>query len=396
MKQTDHFEMQGRQFTLRILAVARAVTMFLLAATCYSAAAQSGGAPIKIGAILSTTGGIAPFGTDARPAIELFVEQINAKGGINGRRLELIVLNDESRPELALAAAKRLTQQEKVAAVIGPLSSPVTAIAGVIFEESKTPSLNCGCFSGPMTPYQFSTFPNKGMMRMQAEVAKARGLNKIGIIAQAGAVAETLKRTNVPDLEAEGISVAAFEQFQPSDTDFTPILARLRSQGIQHVYVATASTQAALVAKNFKQMNYPGTYWTFAGNANQAFVNLLGDSADVVNLAATRILVYSKLPNSDSAKARLVEFANAYKRKAGKEPGTYAAFFYDSMISLADAIAKAGGDDREKIREALENQKGLQLLNGTLNRSKSDHNGVDPEWVKLAVDPASKEFVIAK
>ena len=378
----------GRRTTL--LACLSALVTFAIGGP---AAAQTGSGPIRIGAVLATTGGLAPFGTDARPAIELFVEQLNAKGGIKGRPLEVIYVNDESKPELALAAVKRLTQQEKVTAIIGPVSQQVTSAASPVIEESKTPALNCSCFHGPISPYIFSTFPARAMTRGLADIAKAHGGNSVGIMAQAGALADTLKKTHVPDLQADGVTVAAFEQFQPSDTDLTPVLARLRSQGIKIVYVAASGTQAALAAKNFKQLNYPGIYWTFTGNANQSYMNLLGEAADVVNVAGTRTLVYKSLPDSDPSKQRIVEFANAYKKKTDREPGTYAAFFYDSMTSLADGLNKAG-DDREKLRDALENQKGLQVLNGTINRSKNDHNGLDPVWLNIGVDSATKAFFI--
>ncbi|MSQ27417.1 MAG: hypothetical protein EXR51_04675 [Dehalococcoidia bacterium] len=357
--------------------------------------APQAGPPIKIGVIMSTTGGLAPFGNDALPAIELFVEETNAKGGINGRKIELVVVNDESKPELALSGAKKLVQQDKVLVIVGPVSQVVTAAVAPTIEESKIPNVSCNCITGPLTPYQFSTFPSKAMMKVQADFIKSHGDNQVGVMAQAGALAETLKRFNFPDLEAEGIRIAAFEQFQPTDTDLTPVLARLRSQGIKHVYVGASGTQAALAAKNFKQLNYPGYYWTFAGNANQAYVDLLGDAMDVVNMAGTKMLVYKKLPDSDPAKKRLTEFATKYNAKTKRDPGTYAAFFYDSMTSMADAIAK-GGDSQEKIRDALENQKGLQLLNGMLNRSKDEHNGLDPDWHNIGIDPATKEFVVKK
>lgn len=357
--------------------------------------AQGGGPPIKIGVIMSTTGGLAPFGTDALPSIELYAEEINAKGGINGRKIELVVTNDESKPDLALSHAKKLIQQDKVVALVGPVSQVVTAAVAPIIEEAKIPNVSCNCIIGPLAPHQFSTFPSRLMMKVQADFIKSHNDNKVGVMAQAGALAETLKAQNFPDLEREGITIAAFEQFQPTDTDLTPVLAKLRSQGIRHVYVGASGVQAALAAKNFKQMNYPGYYWTFAGNANQSYVDLLGDAADVVNLAGTKILVHKTLPDSDPAKKRLTEFATKYNAKAKRDPGTYGAFFYDSMTSLVDAITKAG-DDPAKIRDALENQRGLQLLNGMLNRSKDEHNGLDPDWLNIGVDPANKTFIVKK
>jgi branched-chain amino acid transport system substrate-binding protein len=380
------------------------IWLLVSALACQAPAAQapaSGGqakpsaAPIKIGAILSTTGTLAPFGNDSLPGAQIFVDEINAKGGINGRPIQLIHVDDESKPDQTVTAAKRLIQQDNVVAVVGPVSQVVTAAALPTFSERKIPTLNCGCVFGPMEPYQFSTFPSLNMMKNQAEFAHGHGISEIAVISQAGALAETIKAQNVPDLEAEGIKILTFEQFQTTDTDLTPVFARVRSMGARQVYVAASGVPAATAAKNFKQMNYPGYYWTFAGNANDIFVNLVGDAADVVNVAGTKILVYKELPDSDPSKARLSDFAQKYVAKTGREPGTYAAFFYDNMASLADAIQK-GGDDPEKIRDALEAQTGLEVLNGTINRSAREHNGLQPEWLSVGIDPATKRFTIKR
>src|SRR5437660_488956 len=120
-----------------------------------------------------------------------------------------------------------------------------------------------------------------------------------------GALPDTIKAQNIPDLQAESIKIIDFEQFQTTDTDLTPVLAKVRELGAKQVYVAASGVQAATAAKNFKQMNYPGSYWTFAGNANETFINLVGAAADIVNVAGTKVLVYKELPASDPSQARL-------------------------------------------------------------------------------------------
>jgi branched-chain amino acid transport system substrate-binding protein len=352
--------------------------------------------PIKIGALFSTTGLLAPFGTDGLPGAQIYVDEINAQGGVNGRPIQLIHVDDESKPEQSVSGAKRLIQQERVVAVAGPVSTVVSASVSPVFNESKVPAVGCICYYGiPITPYEFSVFPLNGMMENQAQFARQHNVTRLGIISQAGSLAEQQKQQFVPVLEREGLQIVGFEQFQPADTDLTPLLARLRSNGAQQVYVAASGTPAALAAKNFKQLNYSGYYWTFVGNANEPFINLVGDAADVANLAGLKILVYKDLPDSDPQKARLTEFARKYVARANKEPGTYAAVGYDAMMSIVEAI-KVAGDNPERIRDALENQSGLQLLNGTLSRGAQDHNGLVPDWLTIQIDPAAKQFTITR
>jgi len=363
------------------------------------AASQAAGSPaalpIKLGAILSTTGLLAPFGTDAQPAAEIFVEEFNARGGINGRPIQLVYVDDESKPDQAVSAAKRLIQQEKVVAIVGPVSAVVSASVAPVLNESKVPAVNCNCVTGPLTPYEFSVFPTAGMMESQAEFARARGASRIGVISQAGSLAEVIRNVQVPVLEREGMTIVGFEQFQPTDTDLTPLLARLRSNGAQQIFVAASGTPAATAAKNFRQLNYQGYYWTFAGNANEAFIKLVADASDVVNIAGTKILVYRELPDSDPLKPRLAEFAAKYAAKTGREPGTYAALAYDSLLSITEAIKQAG-DDPQKIRDALETQTGLQTLTGIVNRSAEEHNGLVPDWLTVRIDPTAQKFMALK
>jgi ABC-type branched-subunit amino acid transport system substrate-binding protein len=108
-----------------------------------------------------------------------------------------------------------------------------------------------------------------------------------------------------------------------------------------------------------------------------------------------KVHVYSELADSDPSKARVSEFARKFSAKTGREPSTYAAFGYDVMTSLVEAVKKAG-DNSEKIRDELEKQSGLQLLNGVLTRSAEEHNGLSPEWLNVRVDPATKKFVQVK
>lgn len=372
--------------------------MLASAGVAFSRAASAQGAkgqPIKIGVLVSRTGHLASFGADAMPGAEIFVEELNAKGGINGRPIQLVVIDDESKAEVLVTGAKRLIQQEKVVAILGPVSSAISLSLTPVVNEAKVPILNCGCRQGPITRYEFTTFPMKGYTSPMTRFAKEQKIGEVAILSVAGSLAEQMKRDSVPEIEAAGIKVAAFEQFQATDTDLTPILARLRSKGIKIVFGAASGAGAAVAAKNFKQLNYPGYYWTFPGNGNEAFINLVGDAADVVQLGSTKILVYDQLPDNDPLKARLTDFAKRYQAKTGKSAGMVAAFFYDGMLSLAEAV-RVGGEDREKVRDALENQRNLRLLNGVLNRSASEHNGVDPDWVSLYVDRPNKRFSLTK
>jgi branched-chain amino acid transport system substrate-binding protein len=356
---------------------------------------QARNEPIRIGALFSTTGILAPYGSDTLPAAQIVIDELNAAGGINKRLIELIAVDDESRPERAVALAKRLIQRDKVVAVAGPMSTIVSASLSPIFNESKIPALGCICFLGKITPYEFSMFPLEGLMETQIKFAKTNRVTKVGVISQAGSLAELVKNTQVPVLEKGGLTIVGFEQMQQNDTDVTPLLARLRSAGAELIFAGLSGTTTTLVAKNFKQMAYPGLFWTYGGNASKTFIDLVGSAGDIVNMGGYKILVYKELPDSDPQKLSITRFAEKFIAKTGREPGIHAAFGHDTAVSLIEAI-KVAGDDPVKIRDALENQKNLQVMNGVINRNPGQHNGLLTDYVPVRIDPVKKAFIIAK
>jgi len=373
----------------------RAAFALLLLSGAAGAPAFGQADPIKVGALLSTTGVLAPAGSDALPAAQILVDEVNAAGGINKRRIELVHFDDESRPERAVALAKRLIQRDHVVGVVGPASTIVSASLSPIFNESQIPAVGCICFVGKITPYEFSAFPLQGIMDTLLKFAKANNVSKIGVITQAGSLAELVKNTQVPFLEKGGMKIVGFEQMQQNDTDVTPLLARLHGAGGELVFGALSGTTVTLAVKNFKQMAYPGVFWTYGGNASRQFIELVGSAGDVVNMGGYKILVYRQLPDSDPQKAAITRFAEKFVAKTGREPGLYAAFGYDAAASMLEAI-RVGGDDPVKIRDALEQQRNLQVMNGVITRSEVQHNGLATDWIPLRVDTEKKAFTMVK
>ena len=379
-----------RRSTLTLL-LSGTVTAFAFAAPVAVQAAD----PIKIGAIFSTTGNLAGAGSEALAGAQILVEEVNAAGGIDGRPIELVHVDDESRPEQAVSQLKRLIQRDGVVAIAGPASTVVSASLSPILNESKVAAVGCICFMGPITPYEFSAFPLAGIMNTLGDFATAHGAKKIGVITMAGALAELVQKTQLPVLEKLGFEIVGVEQFQPNDTDVTPLLARLQAQGAELIFAAASGAPASLLAKNFKQVQYPGVFWTYGGNATASFLDLVGESGDIVNMGGYKVLVYRELPDSDPMKARLTAFAKSYVDKTGKEPGLYATFGYDAVLSVVEAIRTAGADPA-KIRDALETQTNVAALNGTINRSATQHNGLETDWIGVQVNSAEKRYQIAK
>lgn len=375
------------------------VAALLFATACAPGSQPTGGAtPIKIGAIYSTTGPVAGLGEDEYVGAQVAVEEINAKGGIlGGRKIELVFVNDESKPENGVSGAKRIIDQDKVVGIVGPASVIIGTAIQPVADEKKVPMVSGMGKVGEISPYSYALFPIADQTVPFTKLAKDRGYTKVGVIAQAGAVAETVKSTVLPPVEKE-MQLVGFEQIQPTDSDLTPVLAKLKSAGAQMFFVPTTGQQVGIAAKNFKQLGLQsqGFFATTAQNANLSLIDVAGEATDIVNISGTKIFIYKDLPDSDPAKAGLTRFADAYTKKANRQPTLVAALGYDMVLSLTEAMKTANSTDGEKVKAALDNQKGLKTLTGTITRGPTEHNGMVADWVLMRIDPAAKRFLLAK
>lgn len=377
--------------------VAASSLLFSACAPAAQPATGGGGAPIKIGAIYSTTGPVAGLGQDEYDGAQVFVEEINAAGGILGRKIELVFGNDESKPESGLSIAKKMIDQDKVVGLVGPASVIIGTAIQPVADEKKIPMVSGMGKVGDISPYSYALFPIADQTVPFIKLAKEKGYTKVGVIGQSGAVAESIKSTVLPPIEKE-MQLVAFEQIQPADVDLTPVLAKLKALGAQMYFVPTTGQQVGIAAKNFKALGLQtqGIFTTTAQNANASLIDVAGEAADVINISGTKIFIYKDLPDSDPLKAKLTKFADAYIKKTNRQPTLVAALGYDMVFSLTEAIKTANSTDGEKLKAALDNQKGLKTLTGTITRGPNEHNGMVADWVLMRIDVAAKRFTLAK
>ena len=378
-----------------VFLVVLGVTAHLSGISEATAAEQKKLEPYKVAAIYSTTGFTAVAGSEMLSGAQLLVDNVNKSGGINGHPLELIHYDPEAKAENVTSQGKKAVQRDKVLAMIGPESITFAAALSAVANEAKIVMIHGGGAYGPMSAYEFSSFPVIGLHNATGLFLKKKGISAVGVIAQAGPIAEEHLRNLVPAFEKANVKIVGFEQVQATDRDMTPILAKLRAAGSQAIYSGALGAPGAVVAKNFKQLGMPGFLMTFIGNANMAFVDLLGDAADVTYIMGNKVLAYEDLPSNDPAKNRLVAFAKDYKAKFKKEPSVTVAVGYDALLPIVEAL-KVVGPDSNKIRDKIETgQPGLVGINGAVSRSATEHNGLAPDFVPVMIDVAKKRFRLA-
>jgi branched-chain amino acid transport system substrate-binding protein len=370
-----------RKMGIKLLVAAAAVCMLALPAHAGT---------LKVGAIFAVTGPASFLGGPEARSAEMLVEAINAKGGINGDKIELIIKDSGANPAKAISFAKQLIEEEKVVAIIGPSTSGESMKIKKIAEQGKTPLLSCGAAEvivNPVASYVFKT-PQKdsfAVKKIYAEMQKM-GIKKIAVVAGNTGFGKAGKAQLTKIAPEFGIEVLAAETYDKKATDLTALVAKLMAnKDIQAVVNWSIVPAQAIIAKNMRQAGWKVPLFQSHGFGNIKYVQAAGAAAEGIIFPAGRLLVADSLPDSDPQKKLLLKYKHDYESRFKEEASTFGGHGYDAMAILIEGMKK-GGADRAKVRDAIENLKGFAGIGGVFNFSPEDHNGLDIDsFVMLTV-----------
>ncbi len=345
---------------------------------------------IKVGAIFAETGGASFLGGPEARSAKMVVEEINKAGGINGNTIELIIKDSGADPGKAISYAKQLIEEDKVLAIIGPSTSGETMKLKKIAEQGKTPLLSCGAAEvivNPVASYVFKT-PQKDSFAVQKIYGEMKnlGITKIAVVAGNTGFGKAGKKQLMDAAKDFGITVVANETYDKKATDLTAVVAKLKAnKDIQAVVNWSIVPAQAIIAKNMRQAGWEVPLFQSHGFGNIKYVEAAGVAAEGIIFPAGRLLIAESLEDSNPQKALLLKYKKDYEAMHKEAASTFGGHGYDAMTILAEAI-KTGGNDREKVRTAIENLKGFAGTGGVFNYSAEDHNGLDIDsFVMLTV-----------
>jgi branched-chain amino acid transport system substrate-binding protein len=362
------------------LAVIVAVLLSLSACEKPTPSPKPAAVPIKVGAIFAVTGPASNLGAPEAKTAEMFVEKINQAGGIDGRKIELVVKDSGAKPETAISMAKQLIDEEDVLAIIGPSTSGESMAIKDLCQESKTILLSCAAAEtivNPVASYVFKT-PQKDSDAARAiyQVMKAKGISRIGVITSNDGFG-TAGKAQLDKLAGDsGITIAISEAYDKAETDLTGVLTKLKGQDIQAVVNWSIVPAQSLVAKNMKQIGLDVPLFQSHGFGNIRYVQAGGQAADGTIFPCGRLLVAEALPDNHPQKALLAQYKRDYEGRYKEDASTFGGHAYDALLILTEALKSAGSSDREKVRDAIENLKGTVGTAGIFNFSAQDHNGL--------------------
>jgi len=356
--------------------------MRLLAAAVFCVAASAAQADIKIGAVLSVTGPASFLGDPEKKTLEMYVADINAKGGINGQQIKLFVYDDASDPNQARTFATRLIEQDKVDALLAGSTTATTMAIIPLAEDAEIPLIN---FAGavqavhPVKKWNFKT-PHTDLMACEKifEDLKKRNLTKVALISGADAFGKSMRDQCMTVTKKYGIEVLHEETYQPRDNDMTPQLTNIKGKaGVQAVINPGFGQGPAIVTRNYRQLGIPHPLYQSHGVGSKQFIELAGPAANGVRLPAAALLVAEKLPDSDPQKKVVVDYKKTYESKTGQPVSTFGGHMYDGLMILVEAMKRAKSADKAKVRDEIERTRNFMGTGGVVNMSPTDHLGLD-------------------
>jgi branched-chain amino acid transport system substrate-binding protein len=338
--------------------------------------------PIRIGAFLSVTGPAAFLGDPEQKTLELYVEKINAAGGVLGRKLQLYSYDSAGDAEKARAYVKRLIEQDKVDVLVGGSTTGETMAAVPLAEAANVPFISLAGAVVIIEPVKRWVFKTPHTDRMACEKVfddmRARGATKVALISGAGGFDRSMRAECLKVAAQRGVQIVADESYGAGDTDMTAQLTKIKNTpGVQAVLNCGFGQGPAIVTKNYRQLGIQVPFYQSHGVASKQYVKLSGDAAEGVRLPAAALLVAETLPAADKQKKVVVDYKREYEARFKSEVSTFGGHAYDGLMLAVDAIKRAGGTDRAKVRDALESTKGYMGTAGVVNMSPKDHMGLD-------------------
>lgn len=345
----------------------------LLSITSCTKKEGSGGASqneIVIGEVGSLTGNDATFGTSTRDGIDLAVKQINASGGVKGKKLRVIVLDDQGKPEEAATAVTKLITQDKVSAILGEVASTRSLAMAPIAQTHKVPMVTPSstnpevtqkgdyifrvCFIDPFQGMVMAKFAaNSLKVKTAAVLRDVKNDYSVGL---SNFFTESFKKL--------GGQIVIDQSYSSGDADFKSQLTSIKSKNPDIIYVPGYYTEVGLIARQAKELGIKAPL-------------LGGDGWDSTKLteiggAALNGSFFSNHYTPDDKSAVVQKFITEYKQDfSGQVPDGLAAMGYDSAIVLADAMKRAKSFSGEDIKAALAETKDFQAVTGKITIDKN-------------------------
>ena len=348
----------------------------LLGSVFAGCGSKESGDTIKVGANFELTGNVANYGNATLEGLQLAIDEANEAGGINGKKIELVSVDDKSEAAESINAATKLISDDDVKVIVGPATTGLVLAETQTATDAKVPiiapcatSPEATVENGKVKPYVFrSCFidPQQGEVMATFAAKELKAKTAVIYVDNSSDYSKNLGKVFKEKFEAAGGKVVMEEAFLQKDQDFKATLTKLKTANADVMFVPAYYEEVGKIVKQAREMGI-----------NSAILGTDGwDDTKVVDIAGADALNNTFFSTHYSEKdAEVQGFIEAYKKKFNRAPNVFAALGYDAGKMLVDALKRAGSGDTEKIREALEATKDLKVGTGTISMDKN-HNPI--------------------
>lgn len=366
---------------MQYLALACVGTLLTYVLAVPSAHAQQ---PIRIGASISASGSFAALGQNQLRGYQLCVKHANEKGGVLGRKLELITEDDQSQPAVAVRIYEKLIAQEKVQAILGPYSSPITEAVADLSEKYRMPMVAPGAAATPIfkkgRKFVFMVYSSAEVyLEGLIEMAAKRGVKTVAILYEDSLFPKSTAQGTIELCKKKGLQVVLSESYAKGTTDFKALLRKVAAVNADVIAAATYFDDAVAIVRNMKELNLnPKMLGMTSGVDLPKFYEVLGKSADFVYGASQWEAEFVTLRGRGVIPVArqypgVREFVESHNTEfPGADLSYHSASGYAGCQLLVEAITTAKSLDSERIRAVL-----LKLdMNTVFGAFKVDADGL--------------------
>lgn len=324
---------------------------------------------IVLGSYMCNTGPFATFGQSSTKAMQLAVEEINAKGGVLGKQIKLIVEDDQCKPEEAANAAQKLIEQDKVLCVIGEVASSNSLAAAPICQNAKTPMVTPSSTNPAVTQtgdYIFRicfTDDFQGLVMSRYAFEDIGAKTAVIFSDVASDYSKGLSKVFRETFTARGGKILAEESYNQGDRDFRAQLTKFRALKPDVVFIPGYYQEVALILSQARQLGLKAAFLGGDGWDSPKLVEIAGEAAEGG--------CFSNHYSKDDPNPVVQQFVKSFQAKYNEIPDALAACAYDAVRIVARAIEMAGVEDRTAVRDALAR---IKDFNGVTGKITIDEN----------------------
>ncbi len=320
-------------------------------------------------------------------------------GGVHGRPVQVVIYDTGADARQATTFARRLIDDDKVDLIIGPSSTGETMAVVPIVEDAKVPMISMAAGNVIVEPVKRWVFKTPHSYRQAVEKIfqdmQGRGIKTVGLIAGSGGADQDCRNEARKAAAGYGLRIVADETHAPTDTDVTPQLTKIRSSAATAVLGCNTGSTSVITTRNYRQIGMTAPLYFQHGSGSQQFIEQTAGAAEGVRVPVPAVLLLDQLPSDDVQRPVAARYHEQLKAATGEAPSGFGAYSHDAMLIALDAIKRANGTDKEKVREQIEKTTGLVGAGGIFSMTAADHMGLDIRSFKMAEIKGGR-FVLVK